>query len=243
MVYPVPSRTWQYKTKLKKHDWTPSFVFSKFSDICMAISSRLCMHMETTSVNQENCCICSDWHELWQNHTNILWSFARNHTLEVNYDKQKAWSRPQNIVLSGCRLVTTTYCTHISVFPSDLDVSFKRRILSLYKQINHQKLHSLWWARESCSKLIIQECTHVGHFEMVNFGATIDWLKLFLTRIKDIQVLRLFIISIWWFTKSFTEMSMHQLNYVCTESRWVALLVSKQTTNHGSGNHKNSGEP
>jgi len=47
----------------------------------------------------------------------------------------------QNIVLSGCPQITTAFL-YISVLPTYLDVSFKRRIVSSYTQCRGAANHS-----------------------------------------------------------------------------------------------------
>jgi hypothetical protein len=100
-------------------------------------------------------------------------------------------------VLSGCPQVTTAFL-YISVLPTDLDVSFKRRIVSSYTQVDHRSF-ILYDELEKAAKTLSFKNVHmvdISKCPNVHFGAAIDWLKLFFSRIKDIQGFTLFIISI-----------------------------------------------
>lgn len=85
----------------------------------------------------------------------------------------------QKIVLSGCPQITTAFL-YISVLPTDLDASFKRRIVHLYTQIDHQSF-ILYDELQTVVKTLSFRNVHtvdLSKCPKVHFGAAIDWLKL-----------------------------------------------------------------
>ncbi|XP_021312712.1 BTB/POZ domain-containing protein FBL11 isoform X2 [Sorghum bicolor] len=95
----------------------------------------------------------------------------------------------KNIVLSGCPQVTTAFL-YISVLPTDLDVSFKRRIVSSYTQVDHRSF-ILYDELEKAAKTLSFKNVHmvdISKCPNVHFGAAIDWLKLFFPELRIFRV-------------------------------------------------------
>lgn len=96
----------------------------------------------------------------------------------------------QNIVLSGCPQITTAFL-YISVLPTDLDVSFKRRIVSSYTQVDHQSF-ILYDELEKAAKTLLFRNVHMVDLSKcpnVHFGAAIDWLKLAFPELRIFRAL------------------------------------------------------
>ncbi|KAJ1287252.1 hypothetical protein BS78_03G416700 [Paspalum vaginatum] len=85
----------------------------------------------------------------------------------------------ENIVLSGCPQITAAFL-YISVLPTDLDVSFKRRIVTSYTKVDHQS-SILYDELEKAVETLSFRNVHMVNLSKcanVHFGAAIDWLKL-----------------------------------------------------------------
>jgi len=96
----------------------------------------------------------------------------------------------QNIVLSGCPQITTAFL-YISVLPTYLDVSFKRRIVSSYTQVDHQSF-ILYDELEKSAKTLLFRNVHMVDLSKcpnVHFGAAIDWLKLAFPELRILRAL------------------------------------------------------
>ncbi|OEL14832.1 BTB/POZ domain-containing protein FBL11 [Dichanthelium oligosanthes] len=96
----------------------------------------------------------------------------------------------KNIVLSGCPQITTAFL-YISVLPIDLDVSFKRRIVSSYTQVDHQSF-ILYDELEKAAKTLLFRNVHMVDLSKcpnVHFGAAIDWLKLAFPELRIFRAL------------------------------------------------------
>ncbi|KAG2603532.1 hypothetical protein PVAP13_5KG777000 [Panicum virgatum] len=96
----------------------------------------------------------------------------------------------KNIVLSGCPQITTAFL-YISVLPTYLDVSFKRRIVSSYTQVDHQSL-ILYDELEKSAKTLLFRNVHMVDLSKcpnVHFGAAIDWLKLAFPELRILKAL------------------------------------------------------
>ena len=92
-------------------------------------------------------------------------------------------------MLSGCPQVTTAFL-YISVLPTDLDVSFKRRIVSSYTQVDHRSF-ILYDELEKAAKTLSFKNVHmvdISKCPNVHFGAAIDWLKLFFPELRIFRV-------------------------------------------------------
>jgi hypothetical protein len=95
-----------------------------------------------------------------------------------------------NIVLSGCPQITTAFL-YISVIPTYLDVSFKRRIVSSYTQVDHQSF-ILYDELEKAGKTLLFRNVHMVDLSKcpnVHFGAAIDWLKLAFPELRILRAL------------------------------------------------------
>ncbi|PUZ52828.1 hypothetical protein GQ55_5G004800 [Panicum hallii var. hallii] len=96
----------------------------------------------------------------------------------------------KNIVLSGCPQITTAFL-YISVIPTYLDVSFKRRIVSSYTQVDHQSF-ILYDELEKAGKTLLFRNVHMVDLSKcpnVHFGAAIDWLKLAFPELRILRAL------------------------------------------------------
>ncbi|TKW19054.1 hypothetical protein SEVIR_5G472800v4 [Setaria viridis] len=96
----------------------------------------------------------------------------------------------KNIVLSGCPQITTAFL-YISVLPTDLDVSFKRRIVSSYTQVDHQSF-ILYDELEKAAKTLLfrnVRMVDLSKCPNVHFGAAIDWLKLAFPELRIFRAL------------------------------------------------------
>ncbi|KAG2594433.1 hypothetical protein PVAP13_5NG645400 [Panicum virgatum] len=96
----------------------------------------------------------------------------------------------KNIVLSGCPQITTAFL-YISVLPTYLDVSFKRRIVSSYTQVDHQSF-ILYDELEKSAKTLLFRNVHMVDLSKcpnVHFGAAIDWLKLAFPELRILRAL------------------------------------------------------
>lgn len=96
----------------------------------------------------------------------------------------------QNIVLSGCPQITTALL-YISVLPTDLAVSFKRRIVRSYTQVDHQSF-ILYDELEKAAKTLLFRNVHMVDLSKcpnVHFGAAIDWLKLAFPELRMFRAL------------------------------------------------------
>ncbi|WVZ67277.1 hypothetical protein U9M48_016380 [Paspalum notatum var. saurae] len=85
----------------------------------------------------------------------------------------------ENIMLSGCPQITTAFL-YISVLPTDLDVSFKRRIVTSYTKVDHQS-STLYDELEEAVETLSFRNVHMVDLSKcpnVHFGAAVDWLKL-----------------------------------------------------------------
>ncbi|KAF8642194.1 hypothetical protein HU200_067457 [Digitaria exilis] len=96
----------------------------------------------------------------------------------------------KNIVLSGCPQITTALL-YISVLPTDLAVSFKRRIVRSYTQVDHQSF-ILYDELEKAAKTLLFRNVHMVDLSKcpnVHFGAAIDWLKLAFPELRMFRAL------------------------------------------------------
>lgn len=95
----------------------------------------------------------------------------------------------QNIVLSGCPQITTAFL-YISVLPTDIDLLFKRRIVSSYTQVDHQSF-ILCDELEKAAETLSFKNVHMVDLSKcpnVHFGAAIDWLKLAFPELRVFRV-------------------------------------------------------
>ncbi|CAO1943199.1 unnamed protein product, partial [Urochloa humidicola] len=96
----------------------------------------------------------------------------------------------KNVVLSGCPQITTAFL-YISVLPTDLDVPFKRRIVSSYTQVDH-KSFILYDELEKAAKTLLfrnVQMVDLSKCPNVHFGAVIDWLKLAFPELRTFRAL------------------------------------------------------
>ncbi|CAL4971944.1 unnamed protein product [Urochloa decumbens] len=96
----------------------------------------------------------------------------------------------KNIVLSGCPQITTAFL-YISVLPTDLDVSLKRRIVSSYIQVDHRSF-ILYDELEKAAKTLSfrnVRMVDLSKCPNVHFGAATDWLKLAFPELRIFRAL------------------------------------------------------
>ncbi|KAK3163119.1 hypothetical protein QOZ80_1BG0097920 [Eleusine coracana subsp. coracana] len=123
---------------------------------------------------------------LLKNSLQVLLDAVADGTLERYCIRITEYSK--KVVLSGCPQITTAFL-YISVLPTDLDATFRRRAVRSYTQIDHQSF-ILYDELETVVKTCSFRNVHMVDLSKcpkVHFGAAIDWLKLTFPELKTFR--------------------------------------------------------
>lgn len=91
-------------------------------------------------------------------------------------------------MLSGCPQITTALL-YISVLPTDLAISFKRRIVRSYTQVDNQSFIVYDELEKAAKTFRNVHMVDLSKCPNVHFGAAIDWLKLAFPELRIFRAL------------------------------------------------------